>query len=130
MTMIAIYKIPNQRNNKPYIGQTRQPNEKRFLRHAKAHMLLGGAMRECGLENFTIEIIKRCETQPQANERERFRICVLNCRIPNGYNRSNGGEVHVHIEKHPQKATVMKLGDWLKMYRTKRNLTMQDLAST
>ncbi|MBR2518901.1 MAG: GIY-YIG nuclease family protein [Selenomonadaceae bacterium] len=35
--MIAIYKITNRLNGKPYVGQTRQPIEKRFLQHAKAH---------------------------------------------------------------------------------------------
>ena len=91
--MVTIYKITNRLNNKTYVGQTRQPIEKRFLQHAKANSPLGDAMRTCGLENFTIEVIERCETQAQANERERFWIRVLNCRVPNGYNRSNGGEI-------------------------------------
>ena len=30
----------------------------------------------CGLENFTIEIIEKCEMQEQANKRERFWINV------------------------------------------------------
>ena len=30
------------------------------------------AMRQCGLENFTIEVIEMCETQLQANDSERF----------------------------------------------------------
>lgn len=48
-------------------------------------------MRDCGLENFTIEVIERCETQAQLNERERFWIRVLNCKLPNGYNQNDGG---------------------------------------
>ncbi|MBR0290118.1 MAG: hypothetical protein IJQ82_14170 [Selenomonadaceae bacterium] len=48
-------------------------------------------MRSCGLENFTIEVIEEYEIQEKANERERFWIRVLTCKIPNGYNRSNGG---------------------------------------
>ena len=48
-------------------------------------------MRDCGLENFTIEVIERCETQAQLNERERFWIRVLNCKVPNGYNQNDGG---------------------------------------
>ena len=89
--MIAIYKVTNRLNGKPYVGQTRQPIEKRFIQHAKAHTPLGYAMRTCGLENFTIEIIEGCETQAQANERERFWIRVLDCKIPHGYNQRSGG---------------------------------------
>ena len=63
ITMITIYKITNILNNKPYVGQTCQPIEKRFLQHSKANSPLGDAMRQCGLENFTIEVIETCETQ-------------------------------------------------------------------
>ncbi|MBQ6028901.1 MAG: hypothetical protein IJL24_05160, partial [Treponema sp.] len=66
--------------------------EKRFLQHSKTNSPLGNAMRSCGLENFTIEVIEECETQDQANRQERFWINALNCKMPNGYNRSNGGE--------------------------------------
>ena len=81
-------------------------------------------MRDCGLENFILEVIERCETQAQANERERFWIRVLNCRMPNGYNRSNGGEGHVHIERLPQKATVMK------QLRERHGLNQKELAES
>ena len=74
--MAVIYKITNQLNGKPYVGQTKQPIERRFMQHAKADSPLGNAMRDCGLDN----------------ERERFWIKVLNSKTPNGYNRSNGGE--------------------------------------
>ena len=76
MAMIVIYKITNILNDKPYVGQTRQPIEKRFLEHSKANSPLGNAMRQCGLENFTIEVIETCETQG-----ERFWIKFLNCTI-------------------------------------------------
>ena len=83
-------------------------------------------MRTCGLENFTIEVIERCETQAQANEREHFWIRVLNCRMPNGYNRSNGGEGHMHIEKQPQKATVMNIAQ----LREQHGLNQKELAES
>ena len=90
--MVTIYKITNTLNGKPYVGLTQQPIERRFLQHAKAHTPLGDAMRECGLENFTIEVIERCETLEQAKRQERFWIRVLNSKVPNGYNQSDGGE--------------------------------------
>lgn len=48
-------------------------------------------MKECGAENFTIEVIEYCENQDHLNERESFWIKVLNCKVPNGYNLRKGG---------------------------------------
>ena len=48
MKMI-IYKITNLLNEKIYIGQTKQPIEKRFLKHFKADSPLGQDMREYGI---------------------------------------------------------------------------------
>ena len=88
---IKIYKITNRLNWKIYVGQTKNKIERRFIQHFYSKSPLGQAMRECGIENFTIEIIEECENQEQANERERFWIKVLKCKVPNGYNRANGG---------------------------------------
>lgn len=60
---MVIYKITNRLNGKPYVGQTKQPIEKRFLQHYHSKSPLGQAMHQCGLENFTIEIIERCYSQ-------------------------------------------------------------------
>jgi len=90
MTIFKVYKITNTLNGKIYVGQTKQSIEKRFMQHLHADSPLGQAMRECGVENFTIEIIEECETQEQLNEREKFWIKVLNCKVPNGYNIFDG----------------------------------------
>lgn len=91
MTIYKVYKVTNRLNGKIYVGQTKQSLEKRFMQHLHANSPLGQAMRQCGAENFTIEVIEYCETQEQLNERERFWIKVLNCKIPVGYNVANGG---------------------------------------
>ena len=88
---MVIYKIINRLNGKPYVGQTKQPIEKRFLQHFYAQTPLGQAMRQCGIKNFTIEVIERCKTQKQLNEREIFWIRVLNSKQPYGYNVREGG---------------------------------------
>ena len=90
--MIKIYKITDLLDGKVYVGQTRLLIEKRFLQHAKSDTPLGKAMRDCGLENFAIEIIEECKTLEQARRQEKFWIKALDCKVPNGYNRSNGGE--------------------------------------
>ena len=91
MTIFKVYKITNILNGKIYVGQTKQALEQRFMQHLHANSPLGQAMRQCGADNFTIEIIEHCETQEQLNEREKFRIRVLNSTVPNGYNLSQGG---------------------------------------
>ena len=72
--MITIYKITNRLNGKLYVGQIRQPIEKRFIQHSKTNSPLGNAMKDCSLENFAIKVIEECEMQEQANQRERFWI--------------------------------------------------------
>ena len=88
----VIYKITNQINGKNYVGQTTRTIKKRFVEHAKAKTCLGNAIRKHGKKNFTIEILEECETPEQLNEREIFWIARFNCKHPNGYNLTDGGE--------------------------------------
>ena len=128
--MITIYKITNRLNWKIYVGQTHQPIEKRFLQHSKTNSPLGNAMQDCGLENFTLEIIEECETQDKANERERFWIKVLNCKIPNGYNQRNGGAYgcckNLKSNSDMEKISVGKL---LRDRRNELSLTQRQVAN-
>ena len=66
-------------------------------------------MKNCGAENFTIEIIKECSTQEQANERERFWIKVLKCKIPNGYNQKDDGSVGYYRQQKVHKPILKSL---------------------
>lgn len=126
---VVIYKITNRLNGKPYVGQTKQSIEKRFLQHSKANSPLGQAMRRCGLENFTIEVIEECETPEQARERERLWIKVLKSKIPNGYNRSSGGEGQDFIHKTDNvKRNAMRLGEIIREYRLSNHMSMGDFA--
>ena len=59
-------------------------------------------IRAHGVENFTCEVIEECDTREQLNEREIFWIATLNCKAPNGYNLTDGGEGtsgHSHSEE-------------------------------
>ena len=129
--MITIYKITNRLNWKIYVGQTHQSIEKRFLQHSKTNSPLGQAMSQCGLENFTIEIIEECATQEQANERERFWIKVLNCKMPNGYNRSSGGEGGIHKPRNislNKEQGAMAIGERITGLRESRDVLQKELA--
>lgn len=136
---MLIYKITNTLNGKLYIGQTTQKIERRFLQHSKAETPLGNAMRNCGLENFTIEVIEECITKEQANEREKFWIRVLKCKIPNGYNQCDGGagvmgkiaQSSYRVKKlmPNEKNIFMTVAEGLKRFREERGLTQKDVAT-
>ena len=122
---MVIYKITNLLNEKIYIGQTKQSIEKRFLQHSKANSPLGQAMRECGLENFTIEVIERCKNQNELNEREKFWIKVLKSKSPNGYNLSNGGKGFVQDKVSSASSTVKTFSNRLKDLRVAHGWTQE-----
>lgn len=88
----VIYKITNQINNKSYVGKTTTSLKQRMRSHKCADTVIGNAIRKHGWENFSVEVIEECETKEQLNEREIFWIAELNCKTPNGYNRSDGGD--------------------------------------
>lgn len=92
-----IYKITNQLNGKPYVGQTTRSIEERFKEHVSHNQyLIGRAIRKYGKENFSIEVLEECETFEQLNERERYWITCLDCIAPKGYNLTDGGEGGFH----------------------------------
>ena len=88
----VIYKITNQLNGKSYVGKTTTSLKQRMASHKCADSVIGKAIRKYGWENFSVEVIEECETPEQLNEREIFWIAALNCKTPNGYNRSDGGD--------------------------------------
>lgn len=96
-----IYKITNIKNNKVYIGQTvkerptdRYSQHKYLASHPKQEKsisYLHRAMNANGLDNFIFEVIEKVDNS-LLNEREQYWIKILNCKIPNGYNMTDGGE--------------------------------------
>lgn len=96
-----IYKIVNDINNKIYVGQTmkERPTD-RWSQHKTAakrlnekdNSILHIAMNKYGIEHFFFEIIEEVPIQ-NLDEREIYWIKELNCKVPNGYNISEGGKV-------------------------------------
>ena len=87
-----IYKITNKLNGKGYVGKTTRSLEVRFNEHSKADSYIGNAIRKYGEENFLREVIEECETPEELNELEIFWIAHFNCKQPNGYNQTDGGD--------------------------------------
>lgn len=95
--MIGIYKITNLLNNKCYIGQSIDI-ENRWKQHIYEgkHNIKEGklypAMFQDGLENFTFEIIEECKKDSQIlNEKEKYWIKYYDS-FNNGYNSTIGGQ--------------------------------------
>ena len=95
---MIIYKIENKINGKIYIGQTRRALEERMKEHQKKSSIVYGnsyidnAIQKYGIENFKIDVVEKCNTSDELNEREIFWIKFFNCKVPNGYNLTDGGE--------------------------------------
>lgn len=89
---MIIYKVTNKINNKIYIGQTIRTLEERIKEHKrKRSSSLYKAFNKYGIENFEFEIIDRCNTTEELNEKEIYWIKYYDCLIPKGYNLCEGG---------------------------------------
>ena len=91
MENYIVYKITNLINGKLYIGQTIRTLEERF----KAHYYddesnIGNAIRQYGRENFTIEVIEKCDSKEELNAYENYYIAYFDSKEPKGYNQIGG----------------------------------------
>lgn len=87
----GIYKIQNLINNKIYIGQSINIEErwmahKRLLDDCAIHL----AIQKYGIKNFSFDIIELCDKQ-LLNEKQIYYIKKYNSLSPNGYNMTIGG---------------------------------------
>lgn len=96
--MIGIYKYTNKINQKSYIGQSIQIEErkKQHLQasynknHINYYSNFHKAIREFGIENFDFEILEEC-IEEQLDEREVYWIQYYNS-YKDGYNMTPGGD--------------------------------------
>lgn len=88
----VIYVITNRVNDMKYVGQTRTKLKKRVSHHKRNNeAYLGNAIRCYGWDNFEVAILEECSSPEELDEREKYWIKALNCKIPNGYNLTDGG---------------------------------------
>lgn len=115
--MTNIYKITDNTNNKIYIGQTTRDIKKRLSDHKSRSIrstrpndlncILYQAMRQHGVDNFTIELIETVETRYQGDTREIYWIQELDATNPEkGYNKDKGGHI---ISEACRKARIQQL---------------------
>lgn len=80
-----IYKIQNLLTNQIYIGKSTNYKERWKEHKTSGHLDIGRAIKEYGKNNFTFEVILRCNV-PDANLIESYFIHYFDS-INNGYNR-------------------------------------------
>lgn len=98
----VVYLIWNMVNGKKYVGQTVKTVKERFKQHAKKKSPIGNAIRKYGKENFRYGVIVTCATKAELDKQEKYFITALNCKTPNGYNRTDGGEGTVGYSPTPE----------------------------
>lgn len=97
---IGIYKITNNINQKSYIGKSIRIEERwryhknNFNNSQDYNKLLYQAFRKYGIENFSFEILEKCDSNDIEflNEREQYWIKYYNTFGSNGYNATLGGD--------------------------------------
>lgn len=96
---MIIYKITNKQNNKFYIGQTRNPLKRRWRDHVGAARRgslapIHQAIRKYGDDKFTVEILLKCSSLKEMNEKE---INLISSLKPQ-YNIHHGGNTTFNEE--------------------------------
>ncbi len=102
MSCQKVYIITNNINGKKYVGRTKKSIERRFICHKSCVNndnykcpQLHNAMKEYGVDNFSIEEILRCD-KSMVKYYEKKMIMVYNT-IEDGYNIIEGQDLPTYI---------------------------------
>lgn len=92
----CVYIMTNVENGHQYVGQTRQPIEKRMAEHrqraGRSSMPISRAIAKYGWDSFEYKVIAECSNQKELDEVERNEIKRRECTVPDGYNVALGGQ--------------------------------------
>lgn len=102
---MLIYKITNLVNNKIYIGKQENLNES----YMGSGLLITRAIKKYGKENFSKEIICKCKTSDELNQKEIYWINKMKSTEKSiGYNITKGGDGGDTLSNHPNKEKIIK----------------------
>ncbi len=132
---MIIYKAENKINGKIYIGKTVKSINDRLSRHyfQPSNSLFPRALKKYGRESFDVSVIDWADNQNDLNEKEKFWITFYNCRYPNGYNMTAGGDGMAGLfpsAETREKIRLGKLGNqaWLGKHHTEETKRKCSLA--
>lgn len=146
---MIVYLIYNRVNGKCYVGQTVKTLEERWYNHCKSarrksRLPIHAAIRKYGPEAFMVGWLSHARDRVELNALERHFIARYNSEVPNGYNRTEGGDGfngqhtaesrakmrQAHLGIKPTAATRLKRGDtlmktWAKgQFKRKKRVTL------
>ena len=92
-----VYKATNLINGKLYVGKTTKTLRERYAGNptvgwGKRRGVFPAAVRKYGWESFKFEVIDTSNDPKELSNKEIMWIKNLDCRVPNGYNLTAGGE--------------------------------------
>ena len=96
--LIDVYKLTNKVTGRGYIGISCKGVRGRWLEHVsssrqnKNQQAIVRAIRKHGPEMFELTVLRVVRNWDKAHRLEQYYIRTHNCRAPNGYNLTNGGE--------------------------------------
>lgn len=85
---MIIYKTTNLINGKIYVGKDTYNNPS----YLGSGIYISRAIKKYGKQNFIKEVIDSTESLEELNEKEKYWVKFCNCKVPNGYNLTDGGE--------------------------------------
>lgn len=109
-----IYKTTNRVNGKIYIGQHRASTFESYLGSGKK---LWNAIYKYGIDNFMVEMLCKCESNDELDEKEKYYIKLFDaCNVNVGYNIAEGGRNRMTGE-HLSKEHRQKISQTLKGHK-------------
>ena len=89
---MIVYCFTHLETGRKYVGKSLQTIKSVKRRHLNATTYFGSVLRKYGIDNFTVEIIDRAETNEELKKKESFWIDKLDTIGDKGFNLSSGGE--------------------------------------
>jgi group I intron endonuclease len=110
----SVYCFTNTINKKQYVGLTFDV-KRRYSQHKGARsraVVFCLAIKKYGFEKFNFEILKNNLTLEEAKSFEKLKIKEFNTMVPNGYNRTEGGDSGVRHTKESIDKIIEKNRIW------------------
>jgi len=85
---MVIYKVLNKIDGRVYVGKDTKDRTK----YLGSGVYITNAIKKHGKENFEKEVIDVAESMQELNKKEKYWIKFYNCKFPNGYNLTGGGD--------------------------------------